>query len=162
MLAIFPSPAGMSLTKLPMAGNNLIIPGHDSWDWKIPYHCYSTLYRQDLYFSFDCPPLRSFLYFVQKWTSWLMNGSYFLADHLMISASVVTEKFYLSSMHHSWLVITWDIAFTVIFCISNVCKYTVTSVCTVIISQNNFFKSCRRALSYTVYLYLYQIIHTCR
>ncbi len=27
-LAIFPSPAGMSLTKLSLAGNNLIIPGH--------------------------------------------------------------------------------------------------------------------------------------
>jgi hypothetical protein len=26
-LAIFPSPAGMSLTKLSLAGNNLIIPG---------------------------------------------------------------------------------------------------------------------------------------
>ncbi len=27
-LSIFPSPAGMSLTKLSVAGNNLIIPGH--------------------------------------------------------------------------------------------------------------------------------------
>jgi hypothetical protein len=27
-LAVFPSPAGMSLTKLSLAGNNLIIPGH--------------------------------------------------------------------------------------------------------------------------------------
>ncbi len=27
LLAIFPSPAGMSLTKLSLAGNNLIIPG---------------------------------------------------------------------------------------------------------------------------------------
>jgi hypothetical protein len=26
-LAIFPSPAGMSLTKLSLAGNNLVIPG---------------------------------------------------------------------------------------------------------------------------------------
>jgi hypothetical protein len=26
-LAVFPSPAGMSLTKLSLAGNNLIIPG---------------------------------------------------------------------------------------------------------------------------------------
>jgi hypothetical protein len=69
-LAIFPSPAGMSLTKLSLAGNNLIIPGHDSWDGKIPNHCYSTLYRQDLYFSFDCPPLRSFLYSAQKWSAY--------------------------------------------------------------------------------------------
>jgi hypothetical protein len=27
-LAVFPSPVGMSLTKLSLAGNNLIIPGH--------------------------------------------------------------------------------------------------------------------------------------
>jgi hypothetical protein len=27
-LAVFPSPDGMSLTKLSLAGNNLIIPGH--------------------------------------------------------------------------------------------------------------------------------------
>jgi hypothetical protein len=26
-LAVFPSPAGMSLTKLSLAGNNLILPG---------------------------------------------------------------------------------------------------------------------------------------
>jgi hypothetical protein len=30
-LAIFPSPAGMSLTKISLAGNNLIIPGQEEF-----------------------------------------------------------------------------------------------------------------------------------
>jgi hypothetical protein len=30
-LAIFPSPAGMSLTKLSLAGNNLILPGQEEF-----------------------------------------------------------------------------------------------------------------------------------
>ncbi len=35
-LAVFPSPAGMSLTKLSLAGNNLIIPGQTEFVRDIP------------------------------------------------------------------------------------------------------------------------------
>jgi hypothetical protein len=35
-LAIFPSPAGMLLTKLSLAGNNLLFPGYGEFDSDIP------------------------------------------------------------------------------------------------------------------------------
>jgi hypothetical protein len=49
-LSIFPSPAGMALTKLSLAGNNSIIPGHKSLVSDIPardrkmYNIFFTVY----------------------------------------------------------------------------------------------------------------------
>ncbi len=36
-IAVFPSPAGISLTKLSLAGNNLIIPGQEEFGNRKPF-----------------------------------------------------------------------------------------------------------------------------
>ncbi len=70
LFAIFPSPAGMSLTKLFLAGNNLIISGqrefgkwHPGWGWEYRESFFTV---RDLYSSKDKSRLKAVLLYLWR------------------------------------------------------------------------------------------------